>query len=71
MVQGRGAEVVFLENPDFVEISPENRFPAVWGRFFEARCLPDAGPTQVTRRADLSKIVSSKSNTGTGANDRQ
>ena len=37
------------------ENSSENRFPAVLGRFFEARCLPDAGPTQVTRRADLSR----------------
>ena len=55
----------------FCENSSENRSPAVWGRCFAARCLPDAGQTiQVTRRADFGKN-SSKSNIGTRANRRQ
>ena len=58
-------------NPDVAKSSQHLHFVRFGGRSSTSGRLPEAGPTQVTRRADFAKIVGSKSNTGTGAIDRQ
>ena len=47
MVQGRGGEVVFLENPDFVEFLQEIDFLQFWDAFAKPGAFPK--PAQLSK----------------------